>query len=449
MRRAAADDSEIHRPRRRVTLAGLKRRDFLRIAGVGGLAAAACRDRGSPPAAAPAARTAAAAIYEPTPSAFLVSVWSARAGRATVEVGAGGDPVAVHDVALDPGRCAGVVDVTGLAADVAHDVAITLDTGEQLVHRVRTAPADDATRPVRIAVSADWDPQAPEFDSDLVHHVVAAAPELYVSLGDFPYTDNGPIAQTVTAYRERHANLRVDPRGRALLQAMGVRAMYDDHEYRNDWDAHFVAAEPARYAAAMQVWDEFFPLRAAAPEVRYRSWRWGANLECFLLDCRRFRSSNAARDDGAKTMLGRPQLAWLLDGLARSRATFKLVFTTIPLDFGNGNDHWAAFATERGVIFDALRASGVPGVLFVSGDQHWFAAHRHAYGIREWQVGPVARGLGVPTEPRPGGVLFRSARFNVGVVDVAGDRLTFAGLGADGRRFYEETVTADELRARG
>nr|HEX4314653.1 alkaline phosphatase D family protein [Kofleriaceae bacterium] len=387
-------------------------------------------------------------MFEPDSNAFLVSVWSARGSRATVEVTAGGDEVAVIDVAIDAAG-QGVVDVTGLVADVAYDVTIALDTGARLgPHRVRTAPADDATRPVRLAVSADWDPSNPEFDSDLVAHVVAAEPELYVSIGDFPYTDNGPIAQTVALYRERHAALRADPRARALHEAMGVRAIYDDHEFRNNWDAHFAAIEPARYASAMQVWDEFFPLRDAAPGVRYRKWRWGANVECFLLDCRRFRSADAAVDDAGKTMLGKPQLAWLLDGLARSTATFKLVFTSIPLDYGVGDDHWAAFTTERQVIFDALLANQTPGVLFVSGDQHWFAAQQHAYGLREFQIGPVARGFGVPPDPQPAGVLFRAVRFNVGLVDVDGDSLTFTGLGDDGTRFYSETVTAQQLTAK-
>ena len=40
--------------------------------------------------------------------------------------------------------------------------------------------------------------------------VVAAAPDLLVSIGDFPYTDNGPPATTAAAYREtRHERFAV------------------------------------------------------------------------------------------------------------------------------------------------------------------------------------------------------------------------------------------------
>jgi phosphodiesterase/alkaline phosphatase D-like protein len=225
---------------------------------------------------------------------------------------------------------------------------------------------------------------------------------------------------------------------------MAVRAIYDDHEFRNDWDAHFVALEPERYAAAMQTWEEFFPLPTTG-EIKYRSWRWGAHLECFLLDCRRFRSANAAPDDANKTMLGMAQRRWLIDGVTRARATFKLILTSVPLDFGVGNDHWAAFSTERDAIFAAL--VGIPGVLFVSGDQHWFASHRHAFGIREMQIGPLARGIGVPGPAAPG-VVFRAQRYNAGIIEIDGDRLTFSGLGDDGQRFYSETVTAADLMPR-
>ena len=150
-----------------------------------------------------------------------------------------------------------------------------------------------------------------------------------------------------------------------------MRAIYDDHEFRNDWDAQLrrerARALRRRDAGVGRV------LSAArrAGEIRYRSWRWGANVECFLLDCRRFRSANAAPDDAQKTMLGATQHAWLVDGVTRSTATFKLVFTSVPLDFGNGDDHWATFTTERDAMFAAL--IGTPGVLFVCGDQHWFA----------------------------------------------------------------------------
>jgi alkaline phosphatase D len=350
-----------------------------------------------------------------------------------------GDAVIIHDsVELSATRNA-TFDVSGLAAGSAYRVRLLADTGAELVHHVRTAPEVTDTRPVRIVVGADVDPY-PEFDSELVEHVIGLVPDLFVSLGDFPYTDNGPPAMTLDEYRARHVEARTSERVRRLLGAVGLRAMYDDHEFRNDWDAMYREAERDRYVAAMQAWDEFFPLRATG--ARYRSWRWGGNVECFLLDTREFRSANAATDNANKTMLGETQLAWLLAGVRASSAPFKLVFTSVPLDFGDGNDHWSSFTTERTRLFDAL--AGVPGVLFLSADQHWFAAHRHTRGIREFQVGPFSRGLGTPLRTGEG-VLFRSSEFNVGVLDIDGESLTMSGLGADGTVFYKETLSVEDL----
>ena len=380
------------------------------------------------------------AVFDPTPTALLVAIWSRDASEVDVEVATGEEIVTIETVELGSGGV-GLVDVTDLVPDRAYEITFVTGLTRFGPCHARTAPAPDATGPVRIAVSADFDPN-PMFDSALIDHVLAAQPELFISLGDFPYTDNGPIAQTVDEYRARHVELRTAPAARRLFEGVGIRAIYDDHEFRNDWDTARAAMESSRYAAAMQVWDEFFPVRDSAADVRYRSWRWGKNLECFLLDCRRFRSANAAPDDAAKSMLGATQYAWLVDGVRRSTATFKLVLTSVPLDFGMGTDHWSGFTTERTRLLDAM--VGIAGVVFMAADQHYFAAHRHAHGVREFQVGPLARGV-FPPGPVSPGVVFRHHQYNAGLVDVSSDRLVISGIGADGEKFYEEVLTVENL----
>ncbi len=379
----------------------------------------------------------AAAILEPTTSGFVVAVWARTARRASVVVE--GMLTIAHEVAIGESG-SGVVAIGALPSGEAWEVRVTVDDAE-LVHRVRTAPADDDPRPVKLAVVADLDPN-PEFDSDLVEHVIAAAPDLVVSLGDFPYTDNGPPAMTLDTYRERHLQARQHPRFRALLETAGMRAIYDDHEFRNNWDTARAADEAARYEAAITAWNEFFPL-AEPPntEVCYRAFRYGANTECWLLDCRRFRSRNEDPDDASKTMLGVRQRDWLLAGLAASTATWKLVLTSVPLDFAPP-DAWTGFLSERQRIFDAV--VGVSGVLFLSADQHYFAAQRHQYGIREFQFGPFARGLG-PFGAESPNVLFRASTYNVGLVDISATTLTVTGLGPRRERFYTETFTPADL----
>ncbi|MGH9888700.1 MAG: alkaline phosphatase D family protein, partial [bacterium] len=313
------------------------RRELLQLLGASSaLLAVGCTATGSEDA------PLATAVLDPDEDSFVVAVWSRLSARdVTVTVRAGDQTISELRSTLD-GEI-GKIEVTGLEPGTTYSVAIEFG-GLLLQHVVRTAPALDDPRAVRLAISADCDPN-PAFASGMLDAVVAAEPDLFISLGDFPYTDNGPPAQTVAQYRARHVQLRGHAPVQRMLGACGLYAIYDDHEFRNDWDARFVAAEPGRYAAAMAVWDEFFPQRGETGDIRYRSWRWGAHVECFLLDCRRFRSANAAPDDERKTMLGAEQHAWLVDGVTRSTATFKLVLTSVALDYGDGMDHWVGFRT--------------------------------------------------------------------------------------------------------
>lgn len=380
----------------------------------------------------------ATAIVESDSNSFLVSVWAGLSQSVALEVQSRDVVISRTSVDVDDAARA-VFSVEGLEPATSYDVSVVTDTGARMLHQVRTAPRDDDDRPVRLAISADIDPSS-EFQTDIVDQMLALSPELYISLGDFPYTDNGPPAETLDEYRKRHVEARIAPHIRRLLAGVGMRAIYDDHEVRNNWDAMRAAEDPPRTAAGMAAWDEFFPLRDNT--VRYRSWRWGANVECFLLDTRLYRSANAAPDNDAKTMLGAQQLAWLIDRVKRSTAAFKLVLTSVPLGYGNGDDHWSTYRWERERIFDSLQ--GVPGLLFISGDQHWFAAHRYWLSYREFQVGPLARSVLVPP-PAVDGVLFRAERYNFGLVDITRDSLTFSGVGEGGELFYKETLGIQDL----
>jgi len=416
------------------------RRDLLRLAGATALWAS-CGDN---LAAKPPNDTIGSAIFEARSDSFIVSLWSTGAQMVTVEIS---DELGVVQSMLAP-VIAQQARVAAAGLNPATEYAVTLltDDGTLMQHTVRTAPADHDASAVRIAVSADLDPQ-PANASDIFDQIIAADPDVFFSIGDVPYTDDGPdVAVTVDAYRQRHGLFRTAPYLRPWLEKMGLVAIYDDHEFRNDWDASRVADEPARFAAAMQVWDEFFPLRAIAPanDVRYRNFRWGANVECFVLDCRRFRGANDAPDDATKTMLGATQKAWFKAALAASTAPFKLVFTSVPLDYGIGVDHWAGYTTEREELLAWIKTNGTPGVLFLSGDQHYFAAYSHSYGLREFQVGPLRRGLGTPGPTGPG-VLYRDVRFNFAVLDITADSLTISGVGPGGDVFYKETFSSAQL----
>jgi alkaline phosphatase D len=421
---------------------GLTRREWLRAAGAGAALAAlpGCGDD---------LGAALGATFDVDAGGAVLSVAPAgAAGRVRAEIAdaATGDLIATAEAEVGPGGTARL-DVVGLAPDRRYTWTATCDDGSRAgPFAFATPPATD--RPVRLAFSADLDVD-PMWDSPILDHVAAAAPELFVSIGDFPYADDRGET-TLADYRAVHR----DARGRAKIQrwlaTSGVRAIYDDHEVRNDWDGATWVTEGDRVRAALTAWDEWFPVRGTAGDVRYRAWSWGPLVDGFLLDCRRFRSPHLDPDGPDKTMLGATQRDWLIAGVTASSAPFKLVFTSVPLDFGYPTENWAVYRTERDAILAAIRDAGTDGVLFLTADQHWFASHEVAFGAREMQVGPLARGL-PDLPPAVPGVLTQIRAFNFGVLDVApGDPplLTFTARGADGGLLYEEGFAPADLRLR-
>jgi len=85
-------------------------------------------------------------------------------------------------------------------------------------------------------------------------------------------------------------------------------------------------------AVGIKVWEDIASIQEADGTRRiYRSYRWGAHAELFILDARSYRSENSAEDTVGKTMLGRAQLDWLKSGLAASDATWKIISNDVPV----------------------------------------------------------------------------------------------------------------------
>ena len=87
---------------------------------------------------------------------------------------------------------------------------------------------------------------------------------------------------------------------------------------------------------------------------------------------------------------------------------------------------------------------GIRGLVVISADQHWFAAHVHAHGIREFQFGPLARDTRDPGPAGPG-VLARAVDFNFGLIEITGDTIAISAIGPGGAPLFATTLTADEL----
>jgi alkaline phosphatase D len=129
---------------------------------------------------------------------------------------------------------------------------------------------------------------------------------------------------------------------------------------------------------------------AAEPTRIYHSVRWGKALELFLLDNRQY------RDRKQGSMLGAKQKAWLLEAVAASTATFKVIATSVPF-YGGGEDRWDGFPAERREIFRWIRTHNITGVAFIAADLHFASVAQVSKHppTKEIVVGPMAAAMNV------------------------------------------------------
>jgi alkaline phosphatase D len=298
--------------------------------------------------------------------------------------------------------------------------------------------------------------------------------DFFLFLGDMIYSDspctsppNEPgadfIARTLDEYRARYRYQRGAESLRRFLETVPVYAIWDDHEVRNNFAGPFEAQMPAGRQALREYWPIGSP--ASDPHRLYRAVRYGKDLEFFILDTRQYRSKNADQDGPHKTMLGTAQLTWLLDGLKRSTATWKVVATSVPLSVPKGgpegvpgNDGWAGgpdgtgFEMERQVIVDAILKQKTKNVVFLAADVHWVQANAYdpdrdgVIDFHEFVAGPLAAGTGRLARGSEGlhpTTLFNEGGFeNFGVVRVTRSALDVTVMDGAGRTRFSHRVLA-------
>ena len=191
----------------------------------------------------------------------------------------------------------------------------------------------------------------------------------------------------LAAFRNKYHRTFDDDYVRRVQPELPTLAIWDDHDFGED-----NADGTYRYKRqARQAFLETFPAaqRAAGDSGGLHHSLQVGDVDLFVLDTRWYRTPP---DQPQRTMLGRQQLHWLLDGLARSRAPFKLVLSSVSLnEHGadgfvehDGRDNWSGYRVERQRIVDFVAERNITGVVFVSGDQHYPSAH-----VLGWTERPV------------------------------------------------------------
>ncbi|GAB3400477.1 alkaline phosphatase D family protein [Flindersiella endophytica] len=305
------------------------------------------------------------------------------------------------------------VDVRGLRP--GREYYYRFKAGNQIspVGRTKTAPATwqvlDDFRFAMVSCQAWFDGYYTAYG-----HLAEEDVDVVLHLGDYLYeygvgTNGGRPDATLpdkyfsptvylSEYRDRYALYKLDPDLQAAHAAAPWILTWDDHEVVDNYAnlAHPSATPEdflVRRANAYRAYWEHMPLRPLEPVGPdmpiYRRFTFGRLLEFSVLDTRQYRSDQACGDglrtdcvdrlDPARTLLGDPQEAWLMDGLAQSRTTWNVLAQQIMLsqvDFNTNAglalsmDLWDGYTPARDRVLAGLVERQVRNPIVLSGDFH-------------------------------------------------------------------------------
>lgn len=194
-------------------------------------------------------------------------------------------------------------------------------------------------------------------------------PDAMLWLGDNNYLREADWF-TQTGIHHRYTHSRSVSEMQPLLASTHHYAIWDDHDFgSNDSDRSFIHKDKT-----LKTFETFWGNPTTGiPDMEggiTTSFQWN-DVQFFLLDNRYFRSPNN-RKTGEATILGKQQLEWLIDALATSKASFKIVaiggqvLNPLPIWENYANRH----AEERALLLKLIAEEEIKNVIFLDGDRH-------------------------------------------------------------------------------
>jgi alkaline phosphatase D len=221
--------------------------------------------------------------------------------------------------------------------------------------------------------------------------MAALAPSFFVHTGDIVYYDR--LAKNLALARYHWQRTYSLPTNVAFHRRVASYFIKDDHDtWQNDcWPTmKSDMMLDFTFAQGQAVFREQVPMGPST----YRTYRWGKDLQVWLVEGRDFRSANPDPDGPEKTIWGAAQKAWFKRTVRESDATFRILISPTPLvgpDRTNKNDNHA----NRGFTHEGdemrLFIAGQKNMVTVCGDRHWQYVSVHpGTGVREYSCGPVS-----------------------------------------------------------
>lgn len=200
-------------------------------------------------------------------------------------------------------------------------------------------------------------------------HVEDREPDMFLFVGDAHYADSGEVDALRWYWRWSWER----PERASMMASTPTMMIWDDHDFidNDSAGADFDRYPPQMRENALKVLQEYSANAhygtKAVPGAFSRLSR--GDVDIFLADGRYHRTDWAEPNP---VLLGDDQLQWLIDELAASTATFKVVATGsqwTPYPTNILDSYWL-YPDERDAFFQAIIDEGIEGVVLLSGDVH-------------------------------------------------------------------------------
>jgi alkaline phosphatase D len=302
------------------------------------------------------------------------------------------------------------VDVRGLQPSRRYWYRFRVGNRASALGRTRTAPAP-GTVVSRLKFASACCQKYEDGHYTAYQHMLAENLDFVLFLGDYIYEKAAklgkprehdlPLAETLEHYRARYGLYKGDENLQAVHAAFPWIVTWDDHEFANDYaDDHDTPngeRSPeflARRANAYKAYYEHMPLRAAqkpkGPHLTlFRRFAFGDLAAVHVLDTRQYRTPQpcgnktrpvcAETNDPERTILGRKQKAWLLEGLANAKVRWNAIAQQVPMMQRNNPkdgvkrynmDKWDGYRADRNDLLRFIGERNIAGVIALSGDVH-------------------------------------------------------------------------------
>lgn len=265
--------------------------------------------------------------------------------------------------------------------------------GQVLEGVFRTAPHKEQALPVTFMLSTGQGYRSRDCAEGykIYSSILRWQPSFFVHTGDIVYYDQ--IGKDLSLARYHWQRTYSLPSNLNFHRQVSSYFIKDDHDtWQNDcWPGMQL---DNMYRFTFEQGQQLFREQVPMSPQSYRTFRWGKDVQIWLMEGRDFRSPNTDPDGPEKTIWGQEQMEWLEKTVLASDASFRFLISPTPVigpdrPAKNDNHANAGFQHEGDRVRDFLALQ--KNMIVLCGDRHWqYLSVDPRTQVREYSCGPVS-----------------------------------------------------------